>query len=227
MKQICLTLTFGWIVCTGSAVAQSSEVSLRIEGKTELVVAELPFSVLAPVGDPKKTLHFWTFSAGVEAVDKGHELHVLKMSGRQLFQVRIVEWSPDGFTQKFGKLYIRLAASEPPPPEPGPLPPKVKMLFLVAVEESREAKADRARWLTYKPLHDYMRNRGYKARIVDKDVKNANGQTPEDLAPYLLAAQGNPLPYLFLVTQDGDVLYRGGLPSSPAQLLALMQKVDG
>lgn len=233
--RCCPFVPFAWLLLCCCAVpvsvASGDDGGLVVVGKTELLVTEVPFTVTAPAGDPKKTLYFWSSPAGAVTVDKGSQLVVTQMAGRGQFDVKIVGWTPEGFTQEFLSLVVRVAGPEPPPP-PGPLPPDppappVQTLWLVAVEESAEAKADRAAWIGYAPLRDYFQSKGHKARIIDQDVKGPDGQAPADLAPYLAGAKGQPLPYLFLVDQAGTVLYRGGLPATPAALLALVKKVGG
>lgn len=72
-----------------------------------------------------------------------------------------------------------------------------------------------------------MKERGHKFRVVDKDVKGANDQPPADLVPYLKRASGKSFPQFFLVSPDGTLLHEGDLPKSPADLIAVMQKVGG
>ena len=220
--------------CSCHSYGQESR-QLTIQGKTELIVTELPFSVLAPPDNPQKTLFFWTVPPGAEVVDNGAELKVIRFAGNHLFQCRVVTWTPDGFQQETYQLRIRFQSPEPIPPPPPPVPPEppepptpeVKTLWLVVVEETADAKEDRAAWLTYAPLVDYFKAKKHRFRVIDKDVKGPDGQPPRELQPYIAAAQVGPLPFLFLVNESGDVLYRGGLPSTPADLLSLVKKVGG
>lgn len=117
----------------------------------------------------------------------------------------------------------------PSPPGPGPVPDPpgpVSKLFIVVIEDTLSSKGSRGAYYANKDLLARIKGKGWQLRVEDKGVLNAAGVTPPDLAPYIKAAAGKE-PYVFLVNQDGKVLSEGALPSSPADLLALIQKVGG
>lgn len=114
----------------------------------------------------------------------------------------------------------------PQPVPPGPAPGPVSKLYVVVIEDTLQSKSNRGAYYANKALLDRVKSKGWQFRVEDKDVKNAAGQTPPDLAAYVRAAAGKE-PYAFLVNQDGKVLFEGALPATPADLLALIQKVGG
>lgn len=115
-----------------------------------------------------------------------------------------------------------------PPVPPPPVPPApITRAWVVVIEESAEASADRGRWLADKGIRDYLTAKGWKLRVADKDVKDGSGNTPKDLQPYISRASGKKLPQIFVVDQDGKVRHEGDLPTSTADLLAVLKKIGG
>lgn len=126
---------------------------------------------------------------------------------------------------------IRIAlegVSVGPPPTPVPVGPK--KLWVVVIEETAQSSANRGSYFVYKPLAEKMVSSGHKWKVADKDVKDANGSTPTDLAPYIneAKASGKPLPRLYLVDQvTGDVFYKDTLPATPQALVEILTKIGG
>lgn len=81
--------------------------------------------------------------------------------------------------------------------------------------------------MTDKALVEYIRSKGWKVRIADKDVKDANGKTPSDLAPYIARATSKTLPYLFVVDQDGTIRTECVVPETSGAMLDLLKKLGG
>lgn len=116
----------------------------------------------------------------------------------------------------------------PPVPEPKPPAPDVlKQLWILVVEETEQASADRGKFFASTTLAKYVKDKGHKFRCVDQDAKDAAGKTPADLAPWIARAKAKKLPVLFLVNQAGDVLFEGPVPATPGEVLAAIQKVGG
>jgi hypothetical protein len=123
----------------------------------------------------------------------------------------------------------------PPGPKPGPGPkpdpkpdPVVRPLaYLVVVEETVEASGVRGAMLRDRALLELMAARKYVARVVDKDVRDGDGNVPRDVRPYVERARGKSLPQLYLVAKDGAVLYEGACPKTAADLVALLKKIGG
>lgn len=206
------------------ANAQSDgDVPLVIVGKTQLVVTELPFSIKAPNDDPKKTLYFWSAPGDATAIDQGATLQVTQYSGTHTFYVKQVKWTPDGFGVATGNITVRFQGDNPTPPPP----PPVGSLWMVIIEETSQASKNRAAWLNDKELVAYFKESNHHFRVVDKDVVGPDGTPPSPLVGYLNGAKGKTLPYVFLVNQSGDVLYRGAVPETPAEMLALIRKAGG
>lgn len=119
----------------------------------------------------------------------------------------------------------------PKPPEPPvpPKPPAQQRLWLIVIEETGEATKGRGVFFADAALHQRIKDKGHRFRVVDKDVKDAGGQTPADVRPYVEHARSSSakLPRLYLVTTAGDVLFAGDVPSTPAALVALLEKHGG
>ena len=97
----------------------------------------------------------------------------------------------------------------------------------MVIEETAEATAARGVFLADADLVGFMKTKGWKHCIVDKDVKDKDGNPPKDLAPYLDRAKTKKLPQVYLVDQAGKVRHEGDLPTTPAELLALLKQIGG
>jgi hypothetical protein len=120
-------------------------------------------------------------------------------------------------------------ASQPTPdpqpdPKPDPLPPTpTGKLWTVIVEESGQLSPVQGRIVTSKSIADWLASKGHhKAWVIDKDASNELGQQPASLKEYIARAKS--LPYLFLVSESGTVVYEGSLPESESKLLELLKK---
>jgi hypothetical protein len=157
------------------------------------------------------------------------------------YKVRVVAASKDGglATATFTVTFLGEQPTPPPPippvppvppdPGPGPTPPPVPpaKAWLVVIEETAEAKSNRGAYYSDPGLLGYLKGKGWKARIADKDAKDPAGNPPRDLAPYLRLAAGQSLPRAFVVDQAGTVRYAGALPATPAEMLAILRRIGG
>jgi hypothetical protein len=130
--------------------------------------------------------------------------------------------------------FLGVGPGPSPPPGPGPEPvppvppaPVGVVKFLVVIEETGMSAASRGVWFADKALTERLKAKGIKVRIGDKDVVDADGKPPADLAGYIRAAAGKPLPRLFVVDEAGRVLYQAGLPEDPTTLLKLLERFGG
>jgi hypothetical protein len=116
-----------------------------------------------------------------------------------------------------------------PDPKPGPKPdPVVRPLaFLVVVEETGAAGGSRGLLLRDRALQEHLKAKKTVSRVVDKDVRDGEGNVPKDVRPYLERAKGKALPQLYLVAADGSVLYEGACPGTAAAMLSLLKKIGG
>jgi hypothetical protein len=114
----------------------------------------------------------------------------------------------------------------PVPPDPTPNPVTGKC-YVVIIEETEQAAKDRNKYLNDKALLDYVKSKNWKFEIVDKDVVDKNGKTPSDLKPYIDRAKNKDLPYVYVVTDKGQVRYENRLPKTPSELLTELKKVGG
>lgn len=117
---------------------------------------------------------------------------------------------------------------KPDPPKPDPKPVEGKRWVLV-IEETADPvwQLQRGALVTNKALHDRIRERGHDWKLVDKDVKDSNGNVPADLAAYLRRVAGKKLPWVFVVDVAGTVLVDETYPGSPAKLLDSLKKAGG
>lgn len=114
---------------------------------------------------------------------------------------------------------------KPQPDPPAPVTPQ--KLFVVIIEETAEAVANRGAMLADKTLNDRMNEKGHRWRVADQNVVDATGKPPADLVQFLTAAKGKKLPQLFFVDQQGHILKQLDLPATAAGVVTEMQKVGG
>ena len=132
--------------------------------------------------------------------------------------------------KEFGKVYALIASLPRPPPIPDPTPtptPTASKMWIVVIEETANATQARGLFFADKALKARIDEKGHHFALADKDVKDAKGNVPSDLAPWLTRASGKTLPHLFLIAPDGATLYSGELPMTPGMLLALIQAKGG
>ncbi len=122
----------------------------------------------------------------------------------------------------------------PVPPGPGPTPDPPKpdpivagKLYVVLIEETRNAVITRGVWFADKTLKAAMDSKGHKWRVVDKDVTNAEGQTPADVKRFIEASSGRSLPLLYLVNENGKTVFSGAAPVEVSRLMELLTKFGG
>jgi hypothetical protein len=99
--------------------------------------------------------------------------------------------------------------------------------FLVIIEETADAVPGRGSWLQDATLAGRLKTKGVRWRCADKDAVDPNGQTPADIKRFIDEARSKGTPRLFLVDGDGKVLFAGGVPSTVANLILLLEKYGG
>lgn len=116
-----------------------------------------------------------------------------------------------------------------PPIPPGPTPPPVTpgKLMLVVFREASNATAVENIVITNQALNDYMRAKGHRWRILDKDVRDAAGQVPAEIAFYSKHSAGKTLPQLFVIDENRVVRTQVDFPATAADLLTLLPKLGG
>jgi hypothetical protein len=123
----------------------------------------------------------------------------------------------------------------PEPPKPEPIPPKpdpprpIAKLYVLVIEETAEAVAARGAFLTHPELVRRFAEKKHQWRVIDKDVVDAFGRPPADVAPYLeqVRSRSLRLPRIWLIDQDGRVRLEDIAPATPAALLSMIDKVGG
>lgn len=72
-------------------------------------------------------------------------------------------------------------------------------------------------------LADKMLSGGHVWRgLIDKNGKDAKGLVSKDALPYLAKAEGQALPYAFVIESSGSVRWRGPFPASPEAMAKLL-----
>lgn len=134
----------------------------------------------------------------------------------------------DGKAKVLLSLTLQVGPRPPPTPEPKPKPDPVVVKGLKAylvVEETDTTWPERGASLV--AAKQWADKNGVGHRWVDQDVKDATGQVPSDLKPWLDRAKGRKLPMIYLVGENGKILAEQDLPLTKDGLLALLQSAKG
>lgn len=157
--------------------------------------------------------------------------------GEYAIRAIILKLSASGKTQKLtvsGKATIGVGGPVPPkpdpkppvPPGPAPVPVTPSKMTLVVFREASNASANENIAITNPALNEYLRSKGHRWRILDKDVRDAAGQVPAEIAFYSKHSAGKTLPQIFVIDENRLVRHQGDFPSA-AELLALLPKLGG
>lgn len=90
-----------------------------------------------------------------------------------------------------------------PPVPPPPPPPADDIEAVLWIEESSGRDAEQAAVLIDSELRRKMASKGIAFRVVDADVVDENGRTPDDLLPIISAAKAKGLPCVFALDKSG------------------------
>lgn len=114
-----------------------------------------------------------------------------------------------------------------PDPQPGPAPTK-QGYFIIVVEETAQAAANRGANFVDATLRQRIQDKGHKWLVFDKDVVDKDGVRPRDLVFYLDKAAGKTLPRMFLVgLSDSKIHFEGDAPKTAAELVKLLESKGG
>lgn len=117
-----------------------------------------------------------------------------------------------------------------PSPNPTPNPTPVvdlKEAYLLVIEETSDATEKRGKWLSHQGLQSYVKGKKWRAVVVDKDVKDGDGNIPANFKPWLDKTSGKKLPYSFLFSKKGTIAWEGNLPETPDDFLKQLKKLGG
>lgn len=115
-----------------------------------------------------------------------------------------------------------------PPPVPPEPPPGPSEIWLVIVEETGQAARNRLAMLSNPAIAKAMSAAGNHWRVVDKDVKGADGRTPADIDRFVNDAAMKDVPRFYLVDAGGRARFVGKLADkTPEEVAALITKYSG
>lgn len=162
----------------------------------------------------------------------GRSVVIVPKSGR--VSVLAIAASDTGELSDFAEFAFLVDPIAPPvkpdPPKPDPVRPTAVKLKAVAVYESMDASVLGEKFFASADLAARWKEKGHSAPVIaDKDVKDPEtNATPAKLKPYIDRAAGKSLPQLYLIdAATGNVLYEGPLPTTPAAMIELLNKIGG
>lgn len=110
------------LALAGPAWAQKKAVPLNVVGDTVLVVKSLPCKVVAPAGDPDKTVYLWSVPDAIKA-DADEGVLTVKEAPKGTYKVRVVviRLAENKLSKDSGEVEL-IIGDGPTPPDP-PVPP--------------------------------------------------------------------------------------------------------
>lgn len=127
-------------------------------------------------------------------------------------------------------VFLRAPAPQPQPippgPQPSPVPPTPpepveSVTGVVVVEDTAAAGQTRGMFLASKKVSAFFKNSNLEHAILSTATVGPDGKVPAAVKPFLDAAAGKTLPYLFQVAKSGKVIKQGELPLDPDKFVAL------
>ena len=113
---------------------------------------------------------------------------------------------------------------EPDPPPPPP-PPVTEELWVMVIEESSQRTPEQAAVLVSRKVLDWFRsNEKRHWRLIDQDVVGESDEVPEDLAKWLKMAEGQSLPRVFIINENGGLVDQMPLPATPETMIELLDQ---
>lgn len=220
------------LLLCGSCAAQSVELPKEVRGRAGAFIS-------VPARTVDSTVSWFSADPGLDVFpstllrDTKTAVVISMRPGKyRLFAVSAKE----GIPSPFAVCVVVVEGDTPGPtpgpgPQPGPTPdpfvPTTGPLYVVIIEETGEAAAERGRLFADPTIAARFREKGHRFRVVDKDVIGVDGQPPADVRRFLDSARGKKLPQVFLVDKEGRTVVSGDLPTTPSGLLELIQKAGG
>jgi len=119
-------------------------------------------------------------------------------------------------------------APDPPVPPDPPPPPNQKWQVVIVFESADLDNYPRSQQVMLGSLtfRSSLKTKGHKlvaGGIIDKDIKDRDGKTPEALKPFLGAASGKPLPQLCIAPVGGGEVRAVPLPLTEAEVFQVLE----
>jgi len=160
-----------------------------------------------------------------------NNLPVLYVKGRSAgtFDLILDVNIPNKYELVFHALVIGGGGDDPPNPPDPPLPPNQKWRVAIVFERTKldNLMKGQQQLIGSLTFRDKLKAAGHllvPGGVVDQHTKDADGKTPKDLAPYLDAVEGDPLPRICLEPIGGGDVLDFPLPSSEAAVFELLEK---
>jgi len=203
--------------------ALTATAETKIDGPTSVAVSQPAWFTVGGMESGDRSVWFPSPQLQTDSryIKEGVSLFWSDKPGKFQINVMVVDCSKN----KFIPLSETIAVGSDPGPDPippgpdppDPDPPPAKATWCVVVEETSQRTAKQAIILASQDV------RGCFARerfgVIDKDVKDENGNVPERFKPYLDGANGKNLPWMFLVDNNGNVLFQGEMPDSVVSMM--------
>jgi hypothetical protein len=119
----------------------------------------------------------------------------------------------------------------PVPPDPGPIPPPPdpvppapdfeEPLSLILIEETEDRTPEEAATVLSTDIIKFIAEKGWTRYLIDKDIKDKDGKTPESVKAYIERAVGAGLPWYIVVDKNGNMVVEGPIKTEKVLLEVL------
>ena len=98
-----------------------------------------------------------------------------------------------------------------PDPTPGPTPPTptTEPFAVLFIEETDSRTQDEAQAVLSETVINFIKERGWHRFLLDKDIKDAEGRTPESVKSYIERGVAKGLPWMIIIDKSGEIIYEG------------------
>ena len=133
---------------------------------------------------------------------------------------------------KLGIFYLSPTKPDPgpnPPPPPPPPPPPVPTKLTIAIIENPATTTQEQRQVLADPAwRQAAAGKHTQLGIIPNDViDKSTGQPPARLVPFLDRAKLHNLPWIIFTNAAGTIVWEGTVPTTAAELAALIAKYGG
>lgn len=197
-----------------ATVSQAADPKSRIDVKPQY---ELYEPIIATV-DQEATVYFWDYPETFQAIelDNGRTLHIWAPPGEHHLKCLLltIDWEAKTVTK--ASLYAEFIVGEP-----GPLPSEKKQVVIM-INPTRRDNLRRSQQMMLASLtfRGRLKAAGHQlVGIVDREIKDKEGNTHKSLIPFRNACGTKPLPQLCTAPLGGGRVTCVPLPLTEAEVL--------
>ncbi len=95
---------------------------------------------------------------------------------------------------------------QPVPPTPTPTAEPFAVLFIEETDSRTQAEAQA---VLSETVINFIKEQGWHRFLLDKDIKDADGNTPAAVKSYIERGVAKGLPWMIIIDKEGEIIYEG------------------